>query len=185
MKLSDILTTVGSGLVSALVPGGPLLIAAVNEMLPDDKKLPANATGQQAASVINTLPADTRAQVLGKEFDVTIEAHSTLRTMLETEQKSQQTTRPKIALGAFHVVSFVIIMVVSAWFIAVLQEDTETLSIIVDGWPFVLAAIGPFVGWLNHYFGILKTEQKNRLDAATGNLNANGLTGVIKSFIVK
>ena len=73
MNLGDILKTVGSGLIKTLVPGGGLLIDAVNGFLPDDKKLPNDATGEQAQSAIDSLPPEQRASVLKKEYDVKIE----------------------------------------------------------------------------------------------------------------
>jgi len=61
MNLGDILKTVGSGLIKTLVPGGGLLIDAVNGFLPDDKKLPNTATGQDAQNAINTLTPEQKA----------------------------------------------------------------------------------------------------------------------------
>jgi len=45
MKILDILKTVGGGLISTLVPGGGAIVELINGFLPDDKKLPSNATG--------------------------------------------------------------------------------------------------------------------------------------------
>lgn len=186
MKLIDIIKTVGAGIIRETVPGGGLLLGAINALLPPDKKLPDTATGQDIDYVIKGLPAEHRAAILDKEFDVELtqikESYSTLRVMLEQDAKNPQSTRPKIALGAFRVVSTISLLVVAMWAWAVIDGDEKLVKAIVDGWPWVLALVGPFVGWLNYYFGVLKTEQKNRLDAANGS-TTSGLVSLISSFI--
>lgn len=187
MKLWDILKTVGSAAITTMVPGGGLLLGVVNEFLPKDKQLPTTATGEEVNSAVASLPADQRAAIMDKEFDVEIthvkESNKTLRTMLETEAKSPHTTRPMIALGAFRVVSFVTILVVSMWAFAIVKQDNKLVTSIVSGWPWVLVVIGPFVGWLNSYFGVLKQEQKNKLDAANGSSTPSGIAGIVSALI--
>lgn len=176
MKVFDILKTVGTGLISTMVPGGPLIVGAINAALPADKQLPADTTGVQAMNAIAGLPTADQALILERQFDVDItqikESHSTVRAMLDAESQSKHTTRPYIAKGAFHVVAFAIVVAISIWAVGVLRGDDNIVSTVVDGWPFVLSVIGPLIGLLWAYFGILKTEHKNRLDAA------NGLPGV-------
>ena len=98
MKLWDIVKTVGGSVVRNAVPGGGLLVDVVNEFLPDDKKLPAEATGSDIASAVDSLPAEQRAQLMAREFDVDItqiqESNSTLRAMLDADTKTPHTTRP-------------------------------------------------------------------------------------------
>ena len=62
MKLLDILGKVGGAVVKTMVPGGGLIIDVVNEFLPDDKKLPADATGSDMQAAVDKLPPDQRAQ---------------------------------------------------------------------------------------------------------------------------
>ena len=177
MKLKEIALKVGSGLIRDMVPGGGLLLDGVNALLGDGDKLGPDATGDDLLK----LPP----QVLEKQYDVQIEqireSHETARTMLQVESVSTHTTRPRIALGAFHVVAAVSLIAVAVWASAVLRKDVDTLKVVVDGWPFLLAVIGPFVGWLNRYFGILKDEHRNRLDAVSANTKPRGLAGLLQS----
>ncbi len=187
MNVWDIVKEVGGGVIADMVPGGRAVMRMVNKFLPEDAQLPDNATGSQAADAIQSLPADQRAQVMNKKFDIQIteikESHSTVRAMLEAEAKSTHTTRPRIALGAFRLIAFATVLIILGWLYAVLVKDAVLVKSIVDGWPFVFALLAPFVGWLNRYFGILKDEQKNKMDAANGLSAPSGITGMISSLI--
>ncbi len=187
MKIWDIVKTVGSGIIREVVPGGGLIVGAINALLPDDKKLSANATGEDVKSAVNSLPPEQRASVMEKEFDVDItqikESHSTVRAMLEADTKSPHTTRPYIAKGAFHVVAFTVIVVVAVWAYGVSIKDAALVKAVMDGWQFILAAIGPFVVLLHSYFGVLKHEQKNKLDAANGAAIPASITGLLASVL--
>ena len=188
MKLWDIAKNLGSAALQVALPGAAsAIIAGVNVFLSDDEQLPVTATGHDVTNAIAKLPPEQQASVMEKEFDVDItqirEAKSTLRTMLESEVKSPQSTRPKIALGAFRLVSFITILIVSMWSYAILKGDKELVKAIVDGWPLVAVLIGPFVGWLNNYFGVLKQEHKNRLDAANGSSTPAGIAGILSTLI--
>lgn len=187
MNLWNIAKAVGSGVISAVVPGGGAIIAAVNEMLPPDKKLPENATGTQVNSAIDQLPAEDQVKIYTKQFDVDItqiqESNSTLRTMLEFDTRNPHTTRPYIAKNSFHVIGFAIITIISIWAVGVLNEDEEMVKTVMDGWPFILAAMGPLVTLLWAYFGILKQEHSNKLKAASGQPASPGVVGVIASLL--
>lgn len=186
MNLWDIVKTVGGSVIRNAVPGGGLLVDVVNEFLPDDKKLPAEATGSDIATAVDSLPAEQRAQLMAREFDVDItqiqESNSTLRAMLDADTKTPHTTRPYIAKGAFHVVAFVTIVVISLWAYGVAVKDEALVTAIMGGWQFVLAVIGPLVTLLWAYFGILKQEQRNKLNAATGS-TTGGLSGIISTLV--
>ena len=113
MKLWDVIRSVGSAALQVALPGtGSLIVGAVNELLPNDKKLTANATGDDISSAISSLPPAQQATILSKEFDVSItqikESNSTVRAMLESDANNPHTTRPYIAKGAFHIIAFVI-----------------------------------------------------------------------------
>ena len=178
--------TAGAAALTTVFPAAAPVLAAVNKFLPDDQQLPATATGDQVKDAISALPADKRAEVMAMQFDVEKvniqESHQTARAMFQADENSKHTTRPKIALGAFRVVSFVAILIVSVWAVAVLTGKQDLAKTIQDGWPFVLAVIGPFVGWLNRYFGILKLEHQNRLNAANQQPIQGGIAGLISAF---
>jgi hypothetical protein len=169
-----------------MVPGGGLILQAVNEFLPDDKKLPADATGDQIKAVAESLPPEQRAQLLEKEFDVEEtqikESNETLRVMLQADASSTHTTRPYIAKGAFQVVAAVVLIVVALWAYGVGAGDPKMVKTIMDGWPFVLGVIAPFVMLLKAYFGALQRESRQRLDAA-GGAPTPGIAGVLTSLI--
>jgi hypothetical protein len=188
VKLWDIVKTVGSAALQVALPGtGSLIVGAVNEFLPDDKKLPAGATGDDIGGAISRLPAAQQAALLEKEFDVEItqikESNSTIRAMLESDAKNPHSTRPYIAKGSFHVVGLSIITVVSVWAYGVVSGDSVVIKAVVDGWPFILAAIGPLVTLLWAYFGILKQEHKNKLDAANGGSTPAGFSGILSKIL--
>jgi hypothetical protein len=188
VKLWDIAKTVGSAALQVALPGtGSLIVGAVNELLPDDKKLPSGATGNDIAQAIGSLPPEQQASVMEKEFDVDItqikESNSTVRVMLESDAKNPHSTRPYIAKHSFHTVAFVIVVTVSVWAYGVGIKDDGLVKAVMDGWPFVLAVIGPLVTLLWAYFGVLKQEHKNRLDAANGSSTPSGLAGIISSVL--
>lgn len=187
-SLWDIVKTVGSGIISTAVPGGPLIVAAINAALPDDQQLPEGATGAQAQDAISKIPAVDRAAVMDKQFEVQLteikESHDTVRTMLTADATMPQTTRPKIVLGMYRVVSFVIIVTISLWAYAVGMKDEVMVTAIMNGWPFVVGIIGPFLVVIRTYFGILKQEQQNKLDAAGGAVTApSGIAGILSAVL--
>ena len=100
------------------------------------------------------------------------------KTMLNNESKSIHTTRPKIAYQAFLVVAAITTMIVLGWLYAVLSSNHELVKEIVSGWPFVVGVIAPFVAWLNSYFGVLRKEQADRMNA----FNGNPITGLFDLF---
>lgn len=180
MKLLDIAKQAGAALFREAVPGGALILDGLNAFLPDDKKLGPNVTGDE---MLRDLPPE----VLAKQFDVQLElirqAGETNRAMLHAEANSKQTTRPRIALGAFRVVAYVVMLVTSMWAVAVLRADENMLATVTEGWPFILAVLGPLVGWLNSYFGVLRDEHRNRLEAVTGVQKPKGLAKVLHGLL--
>jgi len=187
MKLWDVVKSVGSGVIREVVPGGGILVDAVNELLPDDKKLPSNATGRDIDDAVGSLPAEQRARVYEKEFDVDLtqirQSNETVRAMLEADAKAPHTTRPYIAKGAFHVVAFAVVVTVATWAYGVVVGRDGLVESVTGGWPFVLSVIGPFVVLLHAYFGVLKREQKDRLDAARGNSTPAGVAGILSRVL--
>lgn len=188
MKLWDIVKTVGTGLISTMVPGGPLIVGAINAALPADQQLPENATGQQAQDAIASIPAADRAALMDKQFDVEItqikESHDTVRTMLESDAIAPHTTRPYIAKHAFHVIAFSVIATTLMWAYAVLKANTEMVTAIMNGWPFIVGVNGTLATLLLAYFGVLKQEHKQKLDAAGGH-PSGGISTILAAFLSK
>jgi len=184
MKIWEIIEKAGVAALNVAFPGSGTLVAGlVNEFLPDDKKLPATATGQDIKNALRELPPADRARLMEKEIDVDLtrikQSNETLRVMLQADEKSVHTTRPYIAKGSFQVVAFCICSIVVIWSYGVVIGKAEIIKGVTDGWPFILSVIGPLVTLLWAYFGILKDEHKNRLNSLSGNQS----TGVIGSII--
>ena len=190
MKLWSILKSVGGAAIQTALPGtGSLIVGAINELLPDGETLPRGATGDDITRAIAAMPTDWQSNVVDMDFEVDIvqikESNDTVRTMLESDAKNQHSTRPRIALGAFRAVAFVIVLTVSAWVYGVIRGDDALVEHLVNGWPFILTAIGPLVTLLWAYFGILKQEHKNRLDAANGAASSSGVVGVLANLLTR
>lgn len=187
MKLWDIAKNLGSAALQVALPGAAsAIIAGVNVFLSDDEQLPVTATGHDVTNAIAKLPPEQQASVMEKEFDVDItqikEANSTVRVMLESDVKNPHTTRPKIALQAFYVVAYADILAISIWAWAVVTSQNP-LKNLTDGWPFILAVTGTLVTLLLAYFGVLKQEHKNKLDAANGSSTPTGIAGILSTLI--
>ena len=186
MKLWDVVKSVGSSVIREVVPGGGILVDAVNEFLPDDQKLPNSATGKDVDKALASLPADQRARIMEKEFDVDItqirQSNETVRAMLAADAGTKHTTRPYIAKHAFHVVAFAVVLTVSAWAYGVVVSDDDMVKTVTNGWPFILSVIGPFVVLLRAYFGVLRDEDRNRMSAASGNSSPAGLAGALSGL---
>jgi len=190
MKLWSILKSVGGAAIQTALPGtGSLIVGAINELLPKGEALPPGASGEDITRVIADLPPEQQADLMDREFEVDIvqikESNDTVRAMLESDAKNQHSTRPRIALGAFRAVAFVIVLTVSAWVYGVIRGDDALVEHLVNGWPFILTAIGPLVTLLWAYFGILKQEHKNRLDAANGAAGSSGVVGVLANLLTR
>ena len=189
MKLWDIARKLGGAAIQTALPGtGSLIVGAVNEFLPEGKKLGVDATGDEVRVAISRLPPEQQVQIAEKQFNVEIatiqERHSTVRAALEADRATPHTTRPHIAKGAFYVIAFTITVVVSAWAYGVATKDAELVTTIMDGWQFILAVIGPLVSLLWAYFGILKTESRDKLNAAGGNA-AGSVVGAILGKVLQ
>lgn len=178
MKLLNILKQVGGGIIKSVIPGSGI-IGIVNGLLSSGNKLSNDASGDDVSRAISHLPEGDRIKLLDRKFDVKIKELETLQTMLTADATMPHTTRPYIAKHSFHVIAFAIVGPISIWCYAVFNAHTVMAKSIIDGWPFVLAAIGPLVYLLHAYFGILKSEQKNKLDASNGVSHAEGLGAFI------
>ena len=187
MNLGSILKTVGTGILTAAFPAAAPILGVVNQFLPDEMKLPDNATGTQIATAVDSLSSTDRAALMAREFDVEEtqirESYDTVRTMLESDAANPHSTRPRIALGAFHVVAFAVVVIVSAWAYGVLTDKSAIVTAVVDGWPFILAVLAPLVTLLYAYFGVLKQEHKQRMDAANGSAPPAGIAGLLTGLL--
>ena len=186
MKLSDILIKAGSTILKTLIPGSGLLIDSVNAFLPEDKKLPNDATGTQVADAVNTLPPDQRVLVLMKEYDVEIAeitSWTQVQSSLAEADKSGASTRPKIALMMAKIVSFVVVAYSSALIIAIILDRVSMITSLSNTWPLMLAIIATPTLLLRAYFGMRSKEKENRYNVAAGqSIQPGFLKGLLSTF---
>ena len=189
MKLLHILKTIGKGVIREAIPGGNLLVELIDQSLPEKHRgLSKDLTGDQAIQEIEVLlPSQDRAKLLNRELDVEAvkiqESYSTVRAMLEADVKNPQSTRPAIAKGCFHILAICNMLFFISWLAAVFLNYVQIAETLTNGSSVLLTVNGPLVICLMAYFGILRTEHKNRLDAANGVSLPTGLGAIINSLL--
>ncbi len=181
MKLKKILASLRplAAVAAPFIPGGPAILAAVNAVLPPDKRLPDTATGGEILSAVDALPADQRAALMEREIDLQIEQErgwtERYKAMAEADGQS---TRPRIALMmawlfVFETVAFAGLL---GW--GVYQGGIEALN-----QPYLWTVFASLTalpaGLLGKYFGELRREQQNRLGMQKPGPLA-GLLGVLR-----
>lgn len=170
MKLSQILTIAGAGAINSVVPGaGTLVAAAVNAFLPDDKKISPDATGDEVAAAVNSLPPAHRSALMEKELDVEIEEIKgfTARFAAAAEaDKSGSSTRPAIALMMARSVCFVIVVYVAAVAVAIILDNSAMVEQISGTWAFIGVLLGVPSALLKAYFGMRTQEKTARYQLA-------------------
>ena len=184
MKLGKILTTVGSSIIRNVVPGGGIVLDAINALLPEHKRLPENATGEQATQAVNSLPPDQQAQILLKEIDVEIaeiNSWTQIQGSLAEADKVGASTRPRIALMMAEIVAFVVIAFSSMFIVAIFRDQTVMIEKLTTSWPLMLAIIATPTVLLRAYFGMRTKEKKERyrMVAGMGEEPANSIWGHI------
>lgn len=177
MKLLNILKEVGGGILKSVIPGSGI-IGAVNNIL-KGKPLSNDATGDDVSRAIAQLPDGDRIKLLDREFDVKIEKLKTIQAMLSADAITPHSTRPYIAKHSFHIIAIVTLIISIMWAYGVGTGDEIMIKAIMEGWPFILSITAPLVVLLQAYFGVLKSEQKNKLDASNGVSHAEGLGAFI------
>lgn len=172
MDFLDIVKKAGVEIFTDAIPMGGTILKVINGMLPDDSKLPLDATGKQIEEAVKTMPPELRQKIELKSFDVEMtnikESHETARQMLISDAINPHSTRAKTAYQAFLLVALISMTIVLGWLYAVLTSNPELTSAIMNGWVFVGAVIAPFVVWIDRYFGILRKERESKLNAANG-----------------
>ena len=178
MNIGRILAKVGTSIISSVVPGAGIVIDAVNAFLPDEKKLPTNATGTQASDAINSLPPSAQAQVLSKQLDVEIteaQEYTKVISALADADKAGNSTRPMIAKMMAQIVSFSVIVFASALAIAIFRDASEMIKQLSDTWPLMLAILATPTALLRAYFAMRTKEKKARYNIGAGQPKSNGL----------
>jgi len=186
MNIGQVLLKAGTSLVRDIVPGAGAVIDLVNGFLPNDKKLPSDATGKQAIEAIDALPPKERAQILAKEVDVQIaeiESWTRIVEALSTADASGASTRPSIAKGMAQILALMLLAFTVAWVLAVVGNQVDTLKAISDSWEIFLVVLGYPMWVIKRYFGARETDKKTRASAALGQPpQPGGLAGLAALF---
>jgi len=186
MKLGNIISRAGAAILKNVVPGGGLIIDLVNGFLPEEKKLPVEATGEQIGRTISGLPADQQAQLLSKEIDVEIaeiNSWTQIQGSLAEADKAGSSTRPEIALMMAKIIAFIVIAFASMWIVAIYQNHVSMIKALSESWPLMLTVLGTPTALLRAYFGMRSKEKKARYSAATGQpAQPNILADIVKAI---
>jgi len=188
MDFGKIFDTIKGPLLTAastLIPGGPLILGAVNAMLPEDKKLTENATGQDIRNAVNQLNPEQRASLMEKELDVEIaeiKGWSAVQASLSQADQAGASTRPKIALMMAWCVVFAIVVFMVAWVAVIATDDVFLIDSLSDSWALFGTVIGTPTLLLRAYFGMRTREKTTRYNAAAGQ-PTNQATGIAAGLV--
>jgi len=156
---------------STLIPGGPLILGAVNAMLPEDRKLPVTATGHDMRNAVAALSSEQRSSLMEKELDVEIAEITSWADIQQAHAVADaagSSTRPFIALMMAWCIVTVVAIFIVVWADAVIGGKAELLKTLNDSWPMILAVVGTPTALLRAYFGMRTSEKKARYSAAAG-----------------
>lgn len=186
MNLSDIILKTGAAIIKDVVPGGGVILDVVNELLPDDKKLPKTATGHDMQNAITALPAESQVAIMAKQFDVEIaeiNGWSNIQASLSDADKAGASTRPFIAKSMSFVVGFAIVVFVLIFAYAVFKNSDTMIKTLNDSWPLMLAILATPTTLLRAYFGMRTKEKQTRYNLAAGHpAPTGGLGDLVKMF---
>ncbi|WP_445364885.1 hypothetical protein ACJJJB_00305 (plasmid) [Microbulbifer sp. ANSA001] len=170
LKIREVLRAAGSiaaPLISAH-PAGAIALAAINGLLPGDKKLPQEATAQQAVARVKELPTEQQAQIYNQQIQLEMRESDNFAANVQAiaeVDKAGQSTRPYIAvLMAWYVV--LIGLAMSAALCLAIHSGAEAVKALGELWPLVLALTALPAALLRAYFG-LRTKEKNARYAAS------------------
>lgn len=181
MNVGNILLRAGGAAVNAFLPGvGSEIVSLVNAFLPEDQKLPPDATGAQVQQAVSNLPPDKQAELLSKEMDVVlaeIGSWTQIQAALAAADGVGNSTRPKISERMANlVIAVTVIMAASAAWVCI---KAGTLP----SWELVTALLALPTVLLKAYFGLRTDEKMARYGTAIGQAPAaTGISGWIQSF---
>ena len=156
---------------SSVIPGGPLILGAVNSMLPDDKKLPETATGSDIRNAVNQLTPDQRSSLMEKELEVEITEIKSWEKIQESLSKADAagaSTRPYIALMMAWCIVIVAMIFSSVLAYSIAVDHYDTVETLNESWPLMLTVLGTPTALLRAYFGMRTKEKTARYSAASG-----------------
>lgn len=183
MKFSDIwkvIEPVGS-LVGGFVPYVGPAVKAINSFMPDDKKLPDDASKDEIKDAVDSLLPEQKAALMEKKVELEIVKEKEWSKVVDSLAKADATgssTRPDIAMVMAWLIVFIdgIFSLCLAW--AVYKESID----ISEAWPMALALTTLPAVLLKAYFGMRTEEKKARYAQAAGQPHISGVIGAIGSL---
>lgn len=187
MKISDILRG-AAGVLGTMNPALGAAIGVINGFLPDDKKLPVTANGEQALKAIEELPPNQRAQIMNSEIELEkakIESWSKIQQTLSVADSAGASTRPKIAIIMAWTVVLSVVPFSAGLAFALFTGNHELIDRIDESWPPLVALIGTPTVLLRAYFGMRTDEKIARYSASIGKESNRGLFSSIINTLKK
>lgn len=170
MNIKKILETTAM-VAGTLNPALGAVIGIVNGFLPDDKRLPASATGIDVNTQLLSLPEGVREDILSKEIDLEMKAIDSWTEIQKAHAQSDATgssTRPGIAMMMAWAVVLTVVPLSWCMCWAVVDGNSDVIKSIAENYLLVLALIGTPTSLLAAYFGMRTKEKKARYSAAAG-----------------
>jgi len=185
MKFGKILLKIGGAALKSIQPLGVVsdILGFVNDVLPKDKQLTADATGEQAMEAIARLPENKQAEVLSKKFEVElaeISAHVDVIQALAEVDMTGNSTRPAIARAQSNLIGFGVVITLGPIGYAIVIGDKEMVNAVASIWPLIAAVLGISAGIVNSYFGKRYKEKAQKYEAVT---NTSPAVGIISNII--
>ena len=193
MKFKDILN-IGGTIASAVFPPVGLAIKAVNEFLPDDKKLPETATVNDIKGKLDGLTPEQQASLYERDIELKIAESANWAEVAKAHEAADatgNTTRPAIAMKMtelfikYAMWSFGLVMIaMSADILAgVLGQDTEFTQIVMDNLAWLAAVYAvPAMNVIVSYFAKRSDEKRARY-AVSGQQPIPSSVGLIGSIL--
>ena len=187
MKLKQILGAAANA-ATVLAPQLSPAVSILNAFLPDDKKLPLNATGRDVAAAYDGLPPDQQQQIDARarvELAHIEAGVDRLQAMVSVESVGSN-TRPQIAHMMGWTVVLAVVVMMTMWARAVWTQDVESLAQLAGSWELMLAILATPAALLRAYFGMRTREKQTRYAAALGqDVSGPGLLGSIGQALLR
>lgn len=188
MNTLDAIKKFSSVAIAVAYPPAAPLVAAVNALLPDEQRMPNDCTGDMLGKAIDMLAPGDRETILKMELDHAekMAGHkaSAMNAANSNSNENYQVTRAYIAKQSFHAVAGISFLFMAFAAAPISSGDAEMVNAILSNWAAPAAVTAPFVAMLYAYIGVLKTEYRDRLNAANGK-TAIGSLGALAAIMRK
>lgn len=117
MDLKEVALTAGKAALGVF-PWGGAVVEIADQLLPGDKKVTEETTGEELEGMIDSLPAQEKAAVLARKLDVQRDISSNNRDVKVAMAKadaSGNSKRPLIAMAMAGALGLIVLMVVLAY----------------------------------------------------------------------